>query len=182
MVKIRLMRIGTNRRPFYRIVAVDERKKRTGGYLELLGTYNPLTEPKEINLDQAKIDAWMKKGAQPSNGFLRIIGKAPQRPPRKPKKEPKKAPQAPAAPAVETPASEAPVEEVTAPAAEAPVTSEESIKEAPMPESAESAAEVLETAPSIEEAPVAEATSSEETEAPSDKTPETEDQKGEENK
>src|SRR3989344_2625909 len=85
-VKIRLMRIGTNRRPFYRIVAVDERKKRTGGYLELLGTYNPLTEPKEINLEQAKIDAWIKKGAVPSYGFLRIIGKAPQRPPRKPKK------------------------------------------------------------------------------------------------
>ena len=85
-VKIRLMRIGTNRRPFYRIVAVDERKKRTGGYLELLGTYNPLTEPKEINLEQAKIDAWIKKGAVPSYGFLRIIGKAPQRAPRKPKK------------------------------------------------------------------------------------------------
>lgn len=91
-VKIRLMRIGTNRRPFYRVVAVDEHKKRTGGYLELLGTYNPLTEPKEINLDQGKIDAWMKKGAQPSEGFLRIIGKAPQRPPRKPKKAPKEAP------------------------------------------------------------------------------------------
>ena len=127
MVKIRLMRIGTNRRPFYRIVAVDERKKRTGGYLELLGTYNPLTEPKEINLDQGKIDAWLKKGAQPSNGFLRIIGKAPQRPPRKPKKAPKEAPAAPAA------------------QADAPVVSEESIKEAPMPEKAEEAAEVLES-------------------------------------
>ena len=130
------MRIGTNRRPFYRVVAVDERKKRTGGYLELLGTYNPLTEPKEINLDQAKIDAWMKKGAQPSEGFLRIIGKAPQRPPRKPKKAPK-----------ETPAAAAPAPEVPAEAAEAPVVSEESVKEAPMPETAETAAEVLESAP-----------------------------------
>ncbi|MBI2593415.1 30S ribosomal protein S16 [Candidatus Daviesbacteria bacterium] len=88
-VKIRLMRIGTNRQPFYRVVAVDGRKKRTGGYLELLGTYNPLTEPKEINLDQGKIDAWIKKGAVPSYGFLRIIGKAPQRAPRKAKKEKK---------------------------------------------------------------------------------------------
>lgn len=150
-VKIRLMRIGTNRRPFYRVVAVDERKKRTGGYLELLGTYNPLTEPKEINLDQAKIDAWMKKGAQPSDGFLRIIGKAPQKPPRKPKKEPKKAPAA--APAAEAPAKE-----------EAPVVSEESIKEAPMPEAASEAAQVLETAPeSKEEAP---ATETAETPAP----------------
>lgn len=88
-VKIRLMRIGATKRPFYRVVAVDERRKRTGGYLELLGTYNPLTEPKEINLEQDKIDAWIKKGAQMSDGFLRIIGKAPQRPPRKPKKEKK---------------------------------------------------------------------------------------------
>src|SRR3989344_4114847 len=125
-VKIRLMRIGTNRRPFYRVVAVDERKKRTGGYLELLGTYNPLTEPKEINLDQAKIDAWMKKGAQPSNGFLRIIGKAPQRPPRKPKKASTEA------------------------AAEAPVVSEESIKEAPEAEPAQEAAETLAQAPAPE--------------------------------
>lgn len=90
-VKIRLMRIGAKKRPFYRVVAVDERKKRTGGYLELLGTYNPLTEPKEVKLDQVKIDAWVKKGAQMSEGFLRVIGKAPQRPPRKPKKEKKEA-------------------------------------------------------------------------------------------
>src|SRR3954471_20498935 len=85
-VKIRLMRIGTNRRPFYRVVAVDERRKRTGSYLELLGTYNPLTTPKEINLKQDRIDAWVKNGAQLSDGFLRIIGKAKQRVPGKPKK------------------------------------------------------------------------------------------------
>lgn len=86
-VKIRLMRIGTNKKPFYRVVAVDERRKRTGGYLELLGTYNPLTDPKEINLRKDRIDDWIKKGAVPSYGFLRIIGKAPQRAPRKAKKE-----------------------------------------------------------------------------------------------
>ena len=66
------MRIGAKGRPFYRIVVVDERKKRTGSYLELLGTYNPLTTPKEIKLDQAKVDSWVKKGAQLSDGFLRI--------------------------------------------------------------------------------------------------------------
>jgi small subunit ribosomal protein S16 len=91
-VKIRLMRIGAKKRPFYRVVAVDEQKKRTGAYLELLGTYNPLTEPKEIKLNQELIDSWLKKGAQPSDGFLRIIGKAPQKPPRKPKKDQGKAP------------------------------------------------------------------------------------------
>lgn len=81
------MRIGGKKKPFYRVVAVDERAKRTGGYLELLGTYNPLTEPHEINLKQDRIDYWIKQGAQMSEGFLRILGKAPKRPPRKPKKE-----------------------------------------------------------------------------------------------
>lgn len=89
MLKIRLSRIGAKKKPFYRVVAVDERAKRTGAYIELLGTYNPLTEPKDIKLKQDRIDHWIKQGAQPSNGYLRIIGKAPQRPPRKPKKEKK---------------------------------------------------------------------------------------------
>lgn len=80
------MRIGTKKKPFYRVVAVDERSKRTGGYIELLGTYNPLTEPKDIKLKQDRIDYWIQQGAQMSEGFLRIIGKAPQRPPRKPKR------------------------------------------------------------------------------------------------
>lgn len=83
------MRIGAKKRPFYRVVVVDERAKRTGAYLELLGTYNPLTEPKDIKLKQDRIDHWTKQGAQMSTGFLRIIGKAPQRLPRKPKKEKK---------------------------------------------------------------------------------------------
>lgn len=73
-------------RPFYRVVVIDERSKRNGAYIELLGTYNPLTEPKDIKLKQDRIDHWVKMGAQKSVGFLRIIGKAPQRLPRKPKK------------------------------------------------------------------------------------------------
>lgn len=81
------MRIGGRQRPFYRVVAVDERAKRTGSYIELLGTYNPLSEPKEIILKQDRIDHWVKQGAQMSDGFLRIIGKAPQRPARGPKKK-----------------------------------------------------------------------------------------------
>lgn len=93
MLKIRLMRIGTKKKPFYRVVVLDERAKRTGGYIELLGTYNPLTEPKDIKLKQDRIDYWTAQGAQPSTGYLRMIGKAPQRPPRKPKKESKKEPE-----------------------------------------------------------------------------------------
>ncbi len=103
------MRIGAKQRPFYRVVAVDERAKRTGAYIELLGTYNPLTEPKDIKLKQDRIDYWIKQGAQPSTGYLRIIGKAPQRLPRKPKKESKK---------------EAPAQAVQAQQAEEPKTEE----------------------------------------------------------
>lgn len=117
------MRIGAKKKPFYRVVAVDERAKRTGGYLELLGTYNPLTEPKDIKLATDRIDHWVKKGAQLSTGYLRIIGKAPQRPSRKPKKE-KIQPQGEAVPEsteepakeIETPKAveEAPAEETKA--------------------------------------------------------------------
>lgn len=117
-VKIRLMRIGAKGRPFYRVVAVDERRKRTGSYLELLGTYNPLTTPKEINLKQDRIDAWVKNGAQLSDGFLRIIGKAPQKVARKPKKD-KGNSSAPAAAPAEEKTSESPVaEEAAEPVAE----------------------------------------------------------------
>ncbi len=114
------MRIGAKKRPFYRVVAVDERNKRTGGYIELLGTYNPLTEPKDIKLKQDRIDYWVKQGAQLSTGFLRIIGKAPQRPPRKPKKEKKveeptpEQPETTEQPTAE-PATETPKEETTRP-------------------------------------------------------------------
>lgn len=86
-VKIRLMRMGTKKRPFYRVVVVNERSKRNGEYLELLGTYNPLTEPKEIILKKDRIDYWIKQGALLSDGYLRITKQAPQKPPRKPKKE-----------------------------------------------------------------------------------------------
>ncbi len=153
MVKIRLMRIGAKKRPFYRVVAVDERKKRTGAYLELLGTYNPLTEPKQINLRQDLIDAWLKKGAVPSDGFLRIIGKAPQRPPRKAKKV---KPEVVEKVVVETPVSD--IETENAPQAEEVLAAEsteqvETTAEAPAEEvAAEVAPEPL-SEPETEEQP-----------------------------
>lgn len=120
MLKIRLMRIGAKKRPFYRVVVIDERSKRSGEYLELLGTYNPLTEPHEINLKQDRIDHWTKQGAQMSDGYLRMVGKAPQRPARKPKKENKEAP-TPVVTSTEE-KSEQPVEEQpTSEANEAPI-------------------------------------------------------------
>ena len=89
MLKIRLMRIGGKKKPFYRVVVVEQRSKRTGGYIELLGTYNPLSIPKDIKLNKERIEYWIKQGAQPSVGYLRIIGKAIQKQPRKAKKEKK---------------------------------------------------------------------------------------------
>ncbi|OGE64384.1 30S ribosomal protein S16 [Candidatus Daviesbacteria bacterium RIFCSPLOWO2_02_FULL_36_8] len=132
MLKIRLSRIGGKQRPFYRVVVVEERSKRTGSYVELLGTYNPLSEPKEIKLKQDRIDYWIKQGAQPSVGYLRIIGKAPQRPPRKAKKERKEEPKA--AP-IEAPVQEAPAEEVKS---EEPATGETSLQEGEVKSDADS--------------------------------------------
>lgn len=86
MLKIRLMRIGAKKRPFYRVVVVDERNKRNSSYIELIGTYNPLTEPKEIKLKQDRIEHWIKQGAKKSDGLLKILKEAPQKLPRKPKK------------------------------------------------------------------------------------------------
>jgi small subunit ribosomal protein S16 len=103
------MRIGAKGRPFYRIVVVDERKKRTGSYLELLGTYNPLTTPKEIKLNQAKVDEWVKKGAQLSDGFLRITKQKTHIEPRKVRNPGKLRSSTPAK--EESPAAEAPVTE-----------------------------------------------------------------------
>lgn len=125
------MRIGAKKHPFYRVVAIDERSKRNGRYLELLGTYNPMRDPKEINLKKDRIEDWVKKGAQPSIGYLRMIGKAPQRPPRKPKKEKKaKAPAAPETPkAEEIPKEEAQPEQMAKPSESAATGEVEPSKE-----------------------------------------------------
>ena len=63
-VKIRLQRYGSKKRPFYRLVAADSRNKRDGRYLEILGTYNPLTEPATVKIDEAKAQKWLSEGAQ----------------------------------------------------------------------------------------------------------------------
>ena len=67
MLKIKLFRTGKKKQPRYRIVVVEARSKRDGKYIELLGTYNPLTQPSEIKLDLEKYQSWVKKGAQPTN-------------------------------------------------------------------------------------------------------------------
>ncbi len=64
MVKIRLQRFGAKKRPFYRIVAADVRAPRDGKFLEIIGTYNPLTEPATVEIDKEKAQKWLNDGAQ----------------------------------------------------------------------------------------------------------------------
>lgn len=73
MVKIRLTRMGSHKRPFYRIVAADSRARRDGPFLEIVGTYNPLTEPSAININKERIDYWISKGAQPTEPVKKLI-------------------------------------------------------------------------------------------------------------
>ena len=64
MVKIRLQRYGSKKRPFYRLVAADSRNARDGRYLEIIGTYNPLTDPVTVKIDEVKAQKWLSEGAQ----------------------------------------------------------------------------------------------------------------------
>lgn len=75
-VRIRLSRVGATGQPSYRVVATDRRSPRDGRSLEILGHYNPRTEPLTLVLDLPKIDAWIAKGAQPSDVVTKLIGKA----------------------------------------------------------------------------------------------------------
>jgi small subunit ribosomal protein S16 len=75
-VRIRLARVGATRQPSYRVVATDRRRARDGRSLEILGHYNPRTEPMTLVLDLAKVDAWIAKGAQPSDVVGKLITKA----------------------------------------------------------------------------------------------------------
>ncbi len=73
MVKIRLLRAGAKKRPFYRIVAVDERRKGDGRHLEWLGTYDPLRNPPRIQVRHSELDAWVAKGAQLSDSVRTLV-------------------------------------------------------------------------------------------------------------
>ena len=76
-VVIRLMRAGAKKRPFYRMVAADSRRQRDGRFLEILGHYNPLTQPFELVVHKDKVETWLSKGAQPSEqaaSLLRSLG------------------------------------------------------------------------------------------------------------
>ena len=73
MVRIRLRRVGAKKHPFYRIVVADQRAARDGSFIEQIGTYDPFPDPPEIKLDEEKVNAWIKKGAQPSESVVSLL-------------------------------------------------------------------------------------------------------------
>jgi small subunit ribosomal protein S16 len=75
-VHIRLRRTGTTKRPAYRVVVADARAARDGRFIEVIGHYDPLTNPPTIKIEVDKAAAWIKKGAQPSNTVRNLLARA----------------------------------------------------------------------------------------------------------
>ena len=76
MVKIRLTRMGSKKAPFYRIVAIDERKARDAQYLDNIGYYDPTKEPSIVKIDADKAKQWLANGAQPTDTVRVLLKKA----------------------------------------------------------------------------------------------------------
>lgn len=132
MVKIRLRRMGAKKQPTYRFVVCDAKSPRDGAFIEILGHYNPRTDPKTVVVNEEKVKSWLAKGAQPSDPVRRLfaeLGLVPRG--FVPSKKVEAPPAAAAAPAVAAPAAAAPA---AAPAAEAPAA------EAPVAETPAAAA------------------------------------------
>ena len=73
MVKIRLKRMGAHKKPFYRIVVADSRTPRDGRFIEEIGYYNPMTETKEIKIDEEAAAKWLSNGAQPTETVKKLF-------------------------------------------------------------------------------------------------------------
>lgn len=73
--KIRLTRMGSKKRPFYRIVAMDSQTRRDGRALEILGYYNPMLNPPDVKVDMEKVNYWLGQGAQPTDTVKAILKK-----------------------------------------------------------------------------------------------------------
>ena len=72
-VRIRLARVGSKKNPIYRVVVADQRSPRDGRFIEIVGRYNPQTNPSTIEFDEAKVKDWLGKGAQPSDAVSRLL-------------------------------------------------------------------------------------------------------------
>ncbi len=72
-VKLRLTRVGKTKQPQYRVVATDSRSPRDGRFIQIVGTYNPRTDPSTLNIDNAKAVKWLSEGAQPTERVAKLL-------------------------------------------------------------------------------------------------------------
>jgi small subunit ribosomal protein S16 len=72
-VRMRLTRVGSKKNPIYRVVVADQRSPRDGRFIEIVGRYNPQTDPSTIELDEDRVRDWLSKGAQPSQTVQRLL-------------------------------------------------------------------------------------------------------------
>ena len=98
MLTIRLSRVGTTKRPFYRVVVMESHVPRDGRFVESLGHYNPRTEPETVEVDHERVAYWIGKGARPSDTVRTLLARHPAPPPAET--------EAPAAAADEAPAAD----------------------------------------------------------------------------
>ncbi len=75
MTVIRLTRMGRNKKPFYRIVVTDSRKRRDSGWIESIGYFNPVSEPKVLKIDEERYNYWLSVGAKPSEKVAKLAAK-----------------------------------------------------------------------------------------------------------
>jgi small subunit ribosomal protein S16 len=72
-VRMRLTRVGSKKNPIYRVVVADSRSPRDGKFIEIVGRYNPQTDPSTVDFDEDRVKDWLSKGAQPSNTVARLL-------------------------------------------------------------------------------------------------------------
>lgn len=75
MLAIRMRRVGSKKRPFYRVVVAEGRDPREGAFKEILGTYNPRTKPAKVEVDRERLAHWIKQGARPSDSVRTLIAR-----------------------------------------------------------------------------------------------------------
>ena len=137
-VKIRLARHGAKKAPFYRVVVADGRARRDGRFIEMVGRYNPRATPSLVEVDIEKVDAWLAKGAQPTEAVAKLIAVA-RGEKAAPVEETKASKKAVAKAAAEEAAAAKAAEEAAA-AAAAAAEAEAAAAEAPAEEAADEAA------------------------------------------
>lgn len=135
-VAIRLTRVGATKRPAYRVIAIDKRRARDGRALEILGYYDPLTEPATVQLETDKIRAWIGKGARPSETVVKLMAQAERAAAAGPSTEKPKRATRPSKPKASSKAAAKAAAKAEAPAAEAPAP-EASAADAPAVEASD---------------------------------------------